>query len=113
VGGGLGAVARFLGVLAVGEHRALPLGTIAVNVLGSALLGFVLPLVRENSPLRLALATGLLGGFTTYSSFNYETFALLQNGSPGLALLNVAATLLGCMLGVALGWALGQGLAGS
>jgi CrcB protein len=52
---------------------------------------------------RLFLVTGVMGGFTTYSSFNYETVQLVRQGAVGLAFLNVAATLLGCLAMAALG----------
>ena len=51
---------------------------------------------------RIVLATGVMGGFTTYSSFNYETLRLFAQGTPGLALLNIAATFVGCLVAGAL-----------
>ena len=61
--------------------------------------------------LRFALTTGFLGGLTTYSSFNYETTALLREGAPQGAAVNFAATVVGCFLAGALGLYLGHRLA--
>lgn len=89
---------------------AFPWGTLAVNLLGSFLLGVVMEagLAAGALPpaLRLTLATGLLGGFTTYSSFNYETLQYLRSDSWLLASANVGATVLGCLAAGILGiWA--------
>lgn len=96
---------------------AFPWGTLAVNLLGSFLLGAVMEvgLTTQLLPptLRLTLATGLLGGFTTYSSFNYETLRYLQSESWLLALANIGATLLGCLAAGLAGIWTGKLLAGS
>ncbi|HVR06839.1 MAG TPA: CrcB family protein [Thermoanaerobaculia bacterium] len=89
---------------------AFPWGTLAVNLLGSFLLGAVMEvgLATEILPptVRLTLSTGLMGGFTTYSSFNYETLQYLQSQSWLLAAVNVGATVLGCLAAGILGiWA--------
>ncbi len=109
LGGALGSGARYL--VSTWAARALgpdfPRGTLIVNVTGSFLLAAIMTasLSTDAVPpeLRLFLGAGILGGFTTYSSFNYETIALVQQGSPGLAALNLGLTVLGC---------LGAGLAG-
>jgi CrcB protein len=116
VAGGLGSVARWLvSVLAmrtVGE--SFPWGTLAVNVVGSLLLGVITRLSLDpkllSATARLALGTGFMGGFTTYSTFNLETMRYLQEGAIGKGLLYGAATLLGCLAAGALGWALARGL---
>ncbi len=99
--GGLGASMRYLVGLWIGP-RAFPYATLVVNLVGSFLIALVLEAslrVTSFPPnLRLALTTGCLGGLTTYSSFNYETTTLAAQGSSGRALLNVAATLIGCLL---------------
>jgi fluoride exporter len=102
LGGAVGTGARYL--LATAMARAFgnfPFGTLAVNVIGSFLVSVVMVLALERSALppdlRLVLATGLLGGFTTYSSFNYETLHLAQSGAAGLAAVYVALTLVGCL----------------
>lgn len=89
---------------------AFPWGTLAVNLLGSCLLGLVMEVGLSTAALpptlRLTLATGLLGGFTTYSSFNYETLQYLRTDSWLLASVNVGATVLGCLATGLLGiWA--------
>jgi fluoride exporter len=56
-----------------------------------------------SADMRLILGTGILGGFTTYSTFNYETLALLREDAWGVAIANVAATLIGCLLAGAAG----------
>lgn len=87
LGGGFGTGARYL---VSGWALALlgpdfPYGTLAVNVIGSLLLGIIMHFgLTTNllSPtLRLTLATGVMGGFTTYSTFNYETLRYLQEGA--------------------------------
>ena len=108
LGGFLGAVARYLitGVL----WRLSPLfpwGTLLVNTLGSLSLGLIMALVSETlliSPAaRLFLAVGFLGSFTTFSTFVYETSALLEGGNFWLAGLNLAASIFLGLLGIRLG----------
>jgi CrcB protein len=108
-GGAVGTAARYLLVtwLLRVAGPAFPWGTLAVNLIGSFLLGVTMEVGLNSgliSPtLRLTLATGVLGGFTTYSSFNYETLRMVQSGSPAFALANVGATLLGCWTAGVLG----------
>ena len=119
LGGALGTAARYL--LSVWLLRALgpafPYGTLAVNVIGSFLLGVIMQAGLDTNLLspttRAVLGTGVLGGFTTYSTFNYETMEYLREGAFRLAGLNVAATLLLCLLAGALGLALARWLVGS
>jgi CrcB protein len=96
--GGLGCVARYLVAAAVGR-RAFPFATLIVNVVGSFLIAFILELAiaRKDIPvnLQLALTTGFMGGFTTYSSFNFETTKLVLDGHPVRGLVNVGVTLAG------------------
>ncbi len=105
IGGGLGAIARWLLSLLVQERvsSVFPLGTVIVNVLGSLFLGFVMSaslaygvFTREQ---RLFLATGFAGGFTTFSTFSYETFTLLET-EPVAALLYITANMVGGLLAV-------------
>jgi CrcB protein len=112
-GGMLGAPARYLADRAVqARHDSVfPWGTFAVNMAGSAVLGFLLGLQRHAGlpPAVFALlGTGLCGGLTTFSTFGYETVRLLQDGSFTEAGLNVAGSL---VAGVLLAW-LGFLLAG-
>jgi CrcB protein len=94
-----------------------PYATLVVNVVGSFLLGAIMHVgltTNLMSPnLRLVLTTGIMGGFTTYSTFNYETLEYLRGGAVWLAGLNVAATLVLCLLAGALGLAAARWLVGS
>jgi fluoride exporter len=85
-----------------------PYGTLAVNVIGSFLIGALMFAGLEASLLSatalLALTTGVMGGFTTYSAFSYQTLKALQDGHWAGASANVVVTLLGCLLACALGW---------
>ena len=89
---------------------------VPVLMIGSFLLGLIMPVALGTallSPtLRLTLTTGVLGGFTTYSTFNYETLQYLQEGAWAMAGLNVATTLLLCLAAGALGVAVARGLLG-
>jgi len=103
LGGALGTGARYLlsGWLAEAWGPGFPVGTLAVNVIGSFLLGLIMQvaLTTELVPptLRLFLSTGIMGGFTTYSSFNYETLKLFQDSAWGLGALNLVVTVLSCL----------------
>lgn len=104
VGGAFGSGARYLLSAWMLERfgPAFPWGTVAVNVIGSFLLAFILQLaVSTNwiSPtLKLALTTGVMGGFTTYSTFNQDTLRLAQEGNLVTAAGNVALTIAACLL---------------
>ena len=108
--GGLGCMARFLasGWTYQLAGRNLPYGTLLVNVAGSFLLGLLMTFGLRStllSPeLRVGLSVGFMGGFTTFSTFSYETLKLLEEGSLWQAganiLLNVVLCLLFALLGV-------------
>jgi CrcB protein len=104
--GGAGCVARYLVDVAVGR-RDFPYATLIVNLLGSFLIAFILELVllRKDVPanLQLALTTGFMGGFTTYSSFNFETMRLVLDGHAGRGVANICATLVGAFAAGLLG----------
>jgi CrcB protein len=89
-----------------------PYGTLAVNVLGCYLLGLLMHLVATNelaSPsLRLFLTTGIIGGMTTYSAFNYETTELIRSGPWEIGLLNLSATIALSFVAGLLGLATGR-----
>ena len=102
VAGGIGSVARYGVALACSSAFgvAFPFGTLAVNLVGSFLLAVLVELaVAEHvSPeLRVTLGTGFIGGFTTYSAFNQEAFALLRDGALGAGAGYIALTLAGCL----------------
>jgi CrcB protein len=117
LGGALGSGARYLAVAGVQARwgTAFPWGTLSVNLLGSFLLGLLLPIGLRGTALgptaTIALSVGVLGGFTTYSSFSLETLTLLQRGAPVAAFGNVAGTVLACLAASWLGVQLGQRLA--
>jgi len=109
LGGAIGTGARYLvqtwAVKALGP--AFPFGTLIVNALGSFLICGLMQVSALTelipSTLRIVLTVGVLGGFTTYSSFDYETFAFVKQGAWGLAALNVASTVVVCFIAGALG----------
>jgi CrcB protein len=88
---------------------AFPYGTLAVNLVGSFLIAVLMyaGLDKElfSPTVRIALTTGLMGGFTTYSTFSYETMRAIQEGAWSTAAANVLVTVLGCLLACFLGWA--------
>jgi CrcB protein len=101
-GGVAGAVARYLvGSYVEDDH----LDTLAVNVLGSFLLGAVVavPSVGALDPLALAVGVGFCGAFTTFSSFAVETVRLAETGRSRLAVVNAVGTLVAALLAVGLG----------
>ena len=116
LGGAAGCVCRYL--LAMGLSGwfggAFPWGTLAVNLLGSGLLAAILQIVASTNlidPLwRLALTTGFMGGFTTYSTFNFETMTYLQAGDYLRAFAYAAVTGVGCLLSGFAGMALAKAL---
>ena len=116
LGGGVGTALRY--GLGVGMLRwlgaAFPYGTLAANVVGSLLLGVLMELAGARQiggvDAKLVLGTGLLGGFTTYSSFNLETLRLAEQGAYGRAALYVAATLVTCLIAGASGVALARSM---
>ncbi len=118
-GGALGASLRYL--IAALTHEFLghdfPYGTLMVNILGSAVIGYLVVLIPETEGgvpiVRLLLITGLLGGFTTYSAFSVETLEMMQDGHLSKAGLNIATTLLSCLLAVWAGYLVARVVHGS
>ncbi len=106
-GGAVGAVARYFlgGTILSRVASPVPTATFVINVTGSFILGFFLTLVTERahfSPhLRLAVAVGFVGAYTTFSTFEYETLRLAEERGTTLALLNV---LLSVVVGFAAVW---------
>jgi CrcB protein len=109
LGGLLGSVARYSLAGAVQQLTEIefPAGTLAVNVIGSLVIGLVMGLSLErglvDDDLRIFLTTGFCGGFTTMSTFSYETMALLRDGEGLLALGNVSVSCVACLAAVWLG----------
>ena len=112
LGSGLGGLLRYLVALGWrGQALAgLPLATLSVNVIGSAVFGF-LASRQAHAPLAdsayFGLTTGILGGFTTYSSFNGELLRMLVEGHATRAFAYAASTGLACLIGGGRGWWLG------
>lgn len=99
LGGGLGAVARFYvgTVVARFYSGAFPAGTFLINITGSFLIGVLMTLFLNRSALnanwRLFLVTGILGGYTTFSSFEWEALTTLRTGAAAISLLYMARAL--------------------
>lgn len=109
IGGGFGSVARYYVARWVDRWAAgsLPWGTFVVNILGSFILGVLAILILERMPPNarwayLLLGTGFCGGFTTFSTFEWETFALVRDGSIRLALVNIVGSFCFGFLGIIL-----------
>jgi CrcB protein len=107
LGGALGSLARFA-VQAAGVRLfgpGLPLGTLAVNLLGCLAIGALSVWLTEKGMMRAApfLMAGLLGGFTTFSAFSLDALVLWERGQPALAAGYVLATVTGTLAAVALG----------
>ncbi len=82
--------------------RSFPYGTLIVNMIGAYLIGLIMELALRSTALsdtvRLGLTVGFLGGLTTFSTFSYETFKLLEDGQLLLAVINVLASVFICIL---------------
>ncbi len=115
-GGATGALLRFWVSAGVYQWlgRGFPWGTLAVNVLGSLVMGFLYVLLLERSAasaeLRGALLVGLLGAFTTFSTFSIETVNLIEQSEWAKALGNVLASVFACLAACWLGLLLGRQL---
>src|ERR1700753_1185371 len=114
-GGAGGSVLRYLlATLIQKMHRYnFPIGTIVVNIVGCFVIGLLYVWLIERAPsprmeLRALLIIGVMGGFTTFSSFSLETVALMMQGAYGPAALNVAVSVIVCILGTMLGIALAR-----
>ncbi len=107
-GGALGTMSRYA-VSGWVIHRFGPstLGTFTVNIVGSFLIGLILVLTEGRflvpSDVRTFLTTGFLGGFTTFSTFMFETMGLVENGSLQRAFINVGGSLIAGLIAVWLG----------
>jgi CrcB protein len=118
-GGAVGSALRYLVATAafVWLGPAFPWGTLAVNLAGSFLIGLVQALAAQRLVLgeeaRFFLSAGVMGGFTTYSAFSYETVGLMERGAWGAAGLNVTLTTSGCLAVCYLGMLTGRMLRGS
>jgi CrcB protein len=116
-GGFLGSIGRYLTgrvMQRLCPEQLIPLGTLTANVVGCLLIGMVVSILDarqlDTQPWRLFLVVGLLGGFTTFSAFGYETVTLARDTEWGLALLNAGAHLIAGLLAVAAGLAAGRAI---
>lgn len=114
VGGGAGSLLRYLVgrlIPATLTGSPFPTAILLVNVLASALLGIVVGWALSRAvgeEARLLVGVGFCGGLSTFSSFSYDTVALLQNGRTGAALLNIGLNVVLCLLASVGGLVLGQ-----
>ena len=114
LGGCIGAISRYLITLYSSKVfiSKIPVGTLAVNILGGLLIGFILSLTLKTdwiSPqMKLFLTTGLMGGLTTFSTFSYETVSLFSDGKLEVGLLNIALNLSLSLIAVLIGKSLIQ-----
>jgi fluoride exporter len=114
--GAIGTLARYWVSGFVHRHtrEAFPLGTLVVNLIGCFLIGFVMYMVREHERFgpetRVIIVVGLLGGFTTFSAFGYETLELLRGGAFWPAALNACANVLLGIFSVWVGSVVGRAL---
>ncbi len=117
IGAAVGGVARYLigGWLASLLGPDFPWGTVFVNVTGSFVIGVVLVLVQGGAlpaGARPFVAVGILGGYTTFSTYSYETLELMTDGNYGVAVINVFVQLVLGLIGVYLGVVLGRLIGG-
>ncbi len=116
IGGAVGSVLRFWMSSWVHTYvsRAFPYGTLAVNVLGCLAMGFLFVLFLErfadSTVWRAGMLIGVLGGFTTFSSFSIETFNLIEQGEPVRALANVMLSVVLCLSATWIGVIVGRQL---
>ena len=114
LGGAVGSIARYLMASRIQTATGwnFPLGTVLVNILGCFLIGilYVLLVARPDPKheLRALLMTGVMGGFTTFSSFTLETVTMAMNGNSGGAALNVVISVAACLVGTVLGISLAR-----
>ncbi|KTB48170.1 camphor resistance protein CrcB [Dehalogenimonas alkenigignens] len=116
--GALGSLSRYAvsGAVHAALGQSFAWGTLAVNLLGSFLLGFLMHLGLNTDlippHLRTAAAVGFLGAFTTFSTFSYETVRMIQDGAWGAAAGNIAGSVVLGIIGVVAGMAAGKLIAG-
>lgn len=108
-GGFIGTVARYLLSMFINRYNTsgFPISTLIINIIGSLLIGLLTQLLinlyPNNKRIQLFLTTGILGGFTTFSTFSLETINLYQNGNTIFAIANVVLSIVFCLTGVVLG----------
>ena len=113
IGGFAGAIARYALGSYIGSRFGVrfPYGTFVINVSGSFLIGLVMVLLSRTTASqywRYLIPIGLIGGFTTFSTFEYETLRAIQDGQPMTGLLNVVLSLVLGFVAVWAGWVVGR-----
>ncbi len=109
LGGFLGAISRYEISIFINKYNQsqFPCSTLAVNILGSILIGFIMSWSVNISPIpnniKLFLTTGCMGGLTTFSTFSYETVVLFNEGNIILSILSIFSNLFFSILGVCVG----------
>ena len=109
VGGGIGSLTRYVASTAIMQRfgGAFPLGTFVINITGSFLIGLLMTMFTERldwSPnWRLLLVTGFLGGYTTFSSYEYESLQALRHGTKWMGLANLVGSVIAGYIAVWLG----------
>jgi CrcB protein len=114
IGGGFGSLARYF-VSKITVYLLpfqWPFGTFISNITSSFILGLVIGITLEKSPVhigtRLLLITGFCGGFSTFSAFSFETFEFIRNGQSGLACIHIGTNVIFCLLCVWAGLSLSR-----
>jgi fluoride exporter len=115
VAGSLGAISRYVVSNVCGRifGSGFPVGTFVINISACILLGWFLTIIRDrmivSDTMRLAVAVGFIGTYSTFSTFAYESSSLLEDGSGIKALVNLLGSVLGGIVAVRLGVALAGG----
>ncbi len=117
LGGFIGATSRYFVSTFVNKFNTsgFPVATLIINVLGSFLMGLLTQLLvglcPDNKKIQLFLTTGILGGFTTFSTFSLETVNLFQDGKAVFGVANIVLSVVFCLIGVILGKMLAKTIA--
>jgi CrcB protein len=111
LGGAIGSVVRYAIGLNVDQSH-FPWATLAINLSGAFVLGLFLTLSLANLPVAVMtpVSVGVLGGYTTFSTFAWEAFTMTRTGRAGVAVVYVVGSLLGGLIAAWGGYALGRGL---
>lgn len=107
IGGGIGVMLRYLFSTII-KHNSFPYNTLFINILGSLLIGIVFGFAQKaggiSDELKLFLATGVCGGFTTFSAFSLENMYLLKDGNFAMACVYIFASIAICIVAVFAGF---------